>query len=130
MPRDARAYGTNYVNRTQRNAPLWIDVSHDARNVMFVVKTQKPIVGRDGEGDFMRIIANRKVANKLGEVKIESDKMTLVAPRSALGLKEDGPFRMEFKFIDSTVPMSNPLDLYDLGVVEPLGRLNHVYSGK
>ena len=130
MPRDAKGYGTNYVNRTQRNAPVWIDVSHDARSVKFAVKTQRPIVGQAGEGDFMRIIANNRVANTLGEVKIEGDLMTLVVPRRVLGLNEGGPFRMEFKFIDSTVPIADPLDFYELGVVEPLGRLNHVYRGK
>jgi hypothetical protein len=77
----------------------------------------------------MRIIANNRVANTLGEVKIEGDFMTLVVPRKALGINENGPFRMEFKFIDSTVPTADPLDFYELGVVEPLGRLNHVYRG-
>ena len=130
MPRDAKGYGTNYVNRTQRNAPRWIDVSHDDKSVTFVVKTQKPIVGRAGEGDFMRIIANGKVANILGDAEVEGDKMTLVVPRKALGVAERGPFRMEFKFIDSTVPIADPLDFYDLGVVEPLGCVPFIYCAK
>ena len=130
MPRDHAGFGTiTYVNRTQRNAPEWIDVMHDAQNVTFIVKTQKPIVGKEGEGDFMQILVNGKVVNGLGEMKIDGDVMTLVVPRSALGLTADS-FRFEFKFVDSTEPCRDPLDWYDHGVVEPLGRVPFVYCGK
>ena len=129
MPRDWPGYGTNYVNRTQRNAPDWIEVSHDAANVLFKVKTQKPVVGKPGEGDFMRILVDGKAVNELGEQKINGDVMTLKVPRRALGLGS-GEFRFGFKFVDSTEPCRDPLDFYDHGVAEPLGRLPLVYKGE
>lgn len=129
MPRDHAGYGTNYVNRTQRNAPQWIDVVHDSQNVTFTVKTQKPIVGKEGEGDFMQILVNGKPVNGLGEMKIDGDVMTLAVPHRALGLSSDS-FRFEFKFVDSTEPCRDPLDWYDHGVVEPLGRIPFVYWGR
>lgn len=129
MPRDHAGYGTTYVNRTQRNAPEWIDVEHDVRNVTFVVKTQKPIVGKEGEGDFMRILVNGKAVNHLGKTQIDGDVMTLTVPRKALGLP-DGEFRFDFKFVDSTEPCLDPLDWYDHGVVEPLGRVAFHYRGE
>ncbi|MBQ6011367.1 MAG: hypothetical protein IJL17_22750 [Kiritimatiellae bacterium] len=129
MPRDAKGYGTNYVNRTQRNAPEWIDVSHDAHAVTFKVKTQKPVVGKEGKGDFMKILVNGKCVNALGELKIDVDMMTLRVPRRALGLAH-GKFRFGFKFVDSTEPCRDPLDFYDHGVVEPLGRLEFIYKGE
>ena len=129
MPRDCDGYGTRYVNRTQRNAPEWIDVMHDQQSVTFLVKTQKPIVGKEGEGDFMQILVNGKAVNGLGEMKIDGDVMTLTIPRSALGLSSDS-FRFDFKFVDSTEPCRDPLDWYDHGVVEPLGRVAFVYCGR
>ena len=129
MSRDWPGYGTNYVNRTQRNAPEWIEVSHDAESVTFKVRTQKPIVGKDGEGDFMHILVNGKVVNALGEMKIDGDTMTLRVPRKALGISQGGAFRFEFKFVDSTEPCRDPLDWYDHGVVEPLGCVPFVYRG-
>lgn len=129
MPRDHAGYGTNYVNRTQRNAPKWIDVSHDADAVTFVVKTQKPIAGGPGEGDFMQVLVGGKPVNALGETKIDGDTMTLRVPRKALGLG-GRDFRFGFKFVDSTVSLKDPLDFYDLGVVEPLGRVDFVYRGE
>lgn len=129
MPRDHDGYGTRYVNRTQRNAPEWIDVMHDQNNVTFIVKTQKQIVGNEGEGDFMQILVNGKAVNGLGEMKIDGDVMTLTVPRSALGLASDS-FRFDVKFVDSTEPCRDPLDWYDHGVVEPLGRVGFVYCGK
>ncbi len=129
MPRDAKGYGTNYVNRTQRNAPLWIEVAHDSRNISFRVKTAQPIKGRDGEGDFMRIFVDGKAVNGLGRMKVAGREMVLKVPRSALGLTRRD-FRLEFKFVDSTVACADPLDWYELGVVEPLGRVNFTYCGK
>ena len=129
MPRDHDGYGTHYVNRTQRNAPEWIDVMHDQQSVTFIVKTQKPIIGKEGEGDFMQILVNGKAVNGLGEMKIDGDVMTLAVPRTALGLSSDS-FRFEFKFVDSTEPCRDPLDWYDHGVVEPLGRVPFVYWGR
>ena len=129
MPRDARGYGTNhYVNCTQRNAPKWLEVSHDEENVFFRIETQKPIVGKEGEGDFMRILVAGKAVNSLGETKIHGDEMTLKVSRKALNIP-DGGFRLEFKFVDSTVPCRDPLDWYVYGVVEPLGRIPFVYRG-
>ncbi len=55
--------------------------------------------------------------------------MELKVPRSALGLTRRD-FRFEFKFVDSTVACADPLDWYELGVVEPLGRVNFTYCGK
>ena len=129
MPRDAAGYGTNYVNRTQRNAPLWIDVSHDARRVTFRVKTQRPVSGKEGDGDFMRILVDGRAANALGETTVAGDEMTLHVSRAALGLPERGTFRFGFKFVDSTEPCRDPLDWYDHGVVEPLGRVEWTYCG-
>ena len=129
MPRDAKGYGTNYVNRTQRNAPVWIDVAHDAKNISFRVKTAKPIEGRDGEGDFMRILVDGKAVNEFGKMKVDGDEMTLEVPRAALGLTRRD-FHFGFKFVDSTVACKDPLDWYELGVVEPLGRINFAYYGK
>ena len=128
-PRDHAGYGTNYVNRTQRNAPKWIDVGHDAKSLTFVVKTQKPIAGKSGDGDFMRILVDGKPVNELGTMKSAGDKMTLKVPRKALGLDKEG-FRFEFKFVDSRVHIDDPLGFYDLGVVEPLGRVGFVYRGR
>ncbi len=125
MPRDH----SGYSNHTQRNAPEWIDVRHDDWSVTFKVKTQKPIVGKEGEGDFMRILVNGRAVNQLGKTKINGDVMTLTVPRRALGLP-DGEFRFEFKFVDSTDPCRDPLDWYDHGVVEPLGRIPFIYRGK
>ena len=76
----------------------------------------------------MQILVNGKPVNGLGEMKIDGDVMTLVVPRSALGLSSDS-FRFDFKFVDSTEPCRDPLDWYDHGVVEPLGRVPFVYSG-
>ena len=129
MPRDAKGYGTNYVNRTQRNAPVWIEVAHDSRNISFRVKTAQPIKGRDGEGDFMRILVDGKAVNGLGKMKVAGREMELKVPRSALGLTRRD-FRFEFKFVDSTVACADPLDWYELGVVEPLGRVSFTYCGK
>ena len=129
MPRDWPGYGTNYVNRTQRNAPEWIEVSHDGKHVVFRVKTQKAIVGKEGEGDFMQILVDGKRVNELGEMKVQGDAMTLRVPRGALGLAAR-EFSFGFKFVDSTVPCSDPIDWYDHGVVEPLGRIEFRYKGK
>ena len=41
-----------------------------------------------------------------------------------------GAFCFDFKFIDSTEPCRDPLDWYDHGVVEPLGRVPFVYKGE
>ncbi len=130
MPRDHAGYGTNYVNRTQRNVPLWIEVSHDEKSVTFRVKTQKPVVGKEGDGDFMRILVDGKAVNALGETRIDGDEMTLKVPRKALGVAGGGEFGMDFKFVDSTEPCRDPLDWYDHGVVEPLGRLPFTYRGR
>ena len=130
MPRNHAGYGTNYVNRTQRNAPLWIDVAHDAQSIAFRVKTQKPIVGRAGDGDFMRILLDGKAVNDLGEMNVIGDEMRLKVSRKALGLTARGKFRFGFKFVDSTVPCRNPLDWYEFGVVEPLGRVEFTYVGR
>jgi len=130
MPRSHAGYGTNYVNRTQRNAPLWIDVAHDARSIAFRVKTQKPIAGRADEGDFMCILVDGKKVNDLGEMQIDGDELRLKVPRKALGLPAHGEFRFGFKFVDSTVPCRTPLDWYEFGVVEPLGRLAFTYGGR
>ena len=129
MPRNHAGCGTNYVNRTQRNAPEWIDVVHDEQSVTFTVKTQKPVVGKEGEGDFMRILVAGKAVNSIGETKIHGDEMTLKVSRKALNIP-DGGFRFEFKFVDSTVPCRDPMDWYEYGVVEPLGRIPFVYAGK
>ena len=130
MPRNHAGYGTNYVNCTQRNAPLWIDVAHDAQSIAFRVKTQKPIVGRAGDGDFMRILLDGKAVNDLGEMNVVGDEMRLKVSRKALGLTARGKFRFGFKFVDSTVPCRNPLDWYEFGVVEPLGRVEFTYVGR
>ena len=126
MPRDHAGYGTNYVNRTQRNAPILVAVKHDSKRVVFTVKTWNPIVGKEGDGDFMRILVDGKPVNSLGRVTISGNTMTLVVPRSALGLPS-GEFRFGFKFVDSTVACKGPLDWYDHGVVEPLGRVEFAY---
>ena len=55
--------------------------------------------------------------------------MTLHVSRAALGLPERGTFRFGFKFVDSTEPCRDPLDWYDHGVVEPLGRVEWTYCG-
>ena len=128
MPRDAPGYGTNYVNRTQRNAPAWIDVSHDAERVTFEVRTRKPVEGAEGEGDFMRILVDGTCVNPLGSARIDGDAMTLTVSRRALGLKR-GEFRFGFKFVDSTLACRDALDFYDHGVVEPLGRVEFIYRG-
>ncbi|MBR4371857.1 MAG: hypothetical protein IKS92_12475, partial [Victivallales bacterium] len=128
MPRDAQGYGTTYVNHTQRNAPQWIDVSHDSTTIIFKIKTAKPIVGTEAEGDFMRILVNGNVVNNLGKSAIDGDIMTLSIPRKLLGLNNKD-FQFEFKFVDSTIPCKDPLDWYDHGVVEPLGRLPFIYHG-
>ena len=129
MPRDWPGYGTNYVNRTQRNAPEWIEVGHDSESIVFRVKTQKQIVGQDGEGDFMRILVDGKPVNGLGVMKVKDDVMTLKVPRRAMGLTAS-EFRFGFKFVDSTVPCKDPMDWYDCGVVEPLGRIEFSYKGR
>ena len=128
MPRNAEGYGTRYVNFTQRNAPRWIDVAHDSDSVTFIVKTAEPITGSENEGDFMRIFVNGNAVNSFGKTVIDGDTMTLVVPRKSLGLNHDC-FRFEFKFIDSTISCQNPLDWYDHGVAEPLGRLPFIYCG-
>ena len=76
----------------------------------------------------MRILVNGKPANSLGRVTMGGDTMKLVVPRSALGLPR-GEFGFGFKFVDSTVACKDPLDWYDHGVVEPLGRVEFVYRG-
>ena len=129
MPRNHAGYGTNYVNRTQRNAPEWIDVAHDAQSVVFTVKTQNPVSGKEGEGDFMRMLVDGKPVNSLGEMKISGDMMILKIPRSAIGAS-GRTFRFGFKFVDSTIPCRSPMDWYEYGVVEPLGRVEFVYCGK
>ena len=70
-----------------------------------------------------------QAANALGEMKVYGDTMTLKVQRKALGIPERGAFRFEFKFVDSTDPCRDPLDWYDHGVVEPLGRVPFVYRG-
>ena len=57
------------------------------------------------------------------------DTMTLKVTRKALRISQSGAFRFEFKFVDSTEPCRDPLDWYDHGVVEPLGRVPFVYRG-
>ena len=121
--REAQGYGTNYVNRTQRNVPEWIDVSHDATSVTFAVKTRLPVAGRPGEGDFMRILVDGHAVNERGRCVIGGDRMTLVVPRAALPGAAFG-----FKFVDSTEPCREPLDYYDHGVVAPLGYAEFRYS--
>ena len=128
MPRNHAGYGTNYVNRTQRNVPEWIEVSHDNTAVTFRVKTRQSVVGKDGEGDFMQILVDGKVVNRFGEMKVSGDTMRLTVPRTALCLKS-GEFRFGFKFVDSTVACKNALDWYEYGVVEPLGRVEFIYIG-
>ena len=128
MPRNAEGYGTTYVNRTQRNAPLWIDVAHDSNSVTFIVKTANPITGSDNDGDFMRILVNGVAANSLGKSVIDGDTMALSIPRKSLGLNNKD-FQFEFKFVDSTISCKDPLDWYDHGVVEPLGHLPFIYHG-
>ena len=39
-------------------------------------------------------------------------------------------YDIDFKFVDSTEPCLDPLDWYDHGVVEPLGRVAFHYRGK
>ena len=128
MPRDAKGYGTIYVNHTQRNAPLWIDVSHDSTAIIFKIKTAKSIIGTENDGDFMRILVNGNVVNSLGKSVIDGDTMMLSVPRKLLGLNNKD-FQFEFKFVDSTISCKDPLDWYDHGVVEPLGRLPFIYHG-
>ena len=128
MPRDHAGYGTNYVNRTQRNSPESIEVMHDSERVVFRVRTRGPVAGREGDGDFMRILVDGKAVNALGKAEISGDTMTLAVPRKALGLGS-GDFRFGFKFVDSTVPCRDPADFYDHGAVEPLGRVEFEYAG-
>ena len=77
----------------------------------------------------MRILVDGKAVNGLGKMKVAGREMMLKVPRSALGLTHRD-FRFEFKFVDSTVACKDPLDWYELGVVEPLGRINFTYYGK
>jgi hypothetical protein len=130
MPRNHPGYGTNYVNYTQRNAPKWIEVSHDDKFITFRVKTQKTIVGKSGEGDFMSILVNGKIVNSLGRMVLAGDMMTLEVPRKALGMDVTKEFCFGFKFVDSTVSCKNPMDWYEFGVVEPLGRNEFKYKGR
>lgn len=116
MPRDAPGYGTNYVNRTQRNVPEWIEVSHDAERVRFVVKTRGPIDTSDRRGDFMRLLIEGRDAP--GERSFDGALMTVSVPWREFG----GVRAFGFKFVDSTVACADELDWYDHGVVEPLGR--------
>ena len=127
MPRNAPGSGTNYVNRTQRNVPLEIAVSHTSAEVRFEVKTAKP-VSSDRAGDWMQILVDGKPVNGLGSATVSGSRYTLKVPRSKLGCAK-GPFTLKFKFVDSTVPCRDPLDWYDHGVVVPLGRLPFVYLG-
>jgi hypothetical protein len=101
-------------------------VTHDSAAITFTVKTAKPIVGTENDGDFMRILINGVATNNLGKTVIDGDTMTLVIPRQSLALLSND-FRFEFKFVDSTISCQDPLDWYDHGVVEPLGRLPFVY---
>lgn len=56
------------------------------------------------KGDFMRILVDGTCVNTLGMARIDGDAMMLTVPRTAL-------------------------DLYDHGVVEPLGRVEFIYRG-
>jgi hypothetical protein len=51
-------------------------------------------------------------------------------PRKALGMDVTKEFCFGFKFVDSTVPCRTPMDWYEFGVVEPLGRNEFKYKGK
>ena len=128
FPRNAPGSGTNYVNRTQRNVPLWIEVSHTTETVRFVVETAKPIVGPK-TGDWMSILVDGVRVNERGRETVAGRRFTLVVPRAKLGCAK-GPFTLNVKFVDSTIPCRDPLDWYDHGVVAPLGRLPFVYKGK
>ena len=76
----------------------------------------------------MRILVNGDVVNSLGKNVIDGDTMMLSVPRKSLELN-DKDFHFEFKFVDSTIACQDPLDWYDHGVVEPLGRLPFIYHG-
>lgn len=128
MPRVHPGFGTNFVNRTQRNAPEWIDVRHDGETVFFEVKTRAAVSGA-GEGVFMRIEVDGRDACALGRREIAGERMTLAVPRNVLGLDVGGEFRFVFKFVDSPLPAASPLDLYDTGVTEPAGRAVFEYRG-
>ncbi len=127
MARNAPGYGQTYTNDTQRNVPKWIDVSHTADSVRFEVTTVQPIVGPK-TGDWMRILVNGKPVNELGSATVKGDCMRLSVSRKKLGIPK-GPFKLDVKFVDSTVACKDPMDWYDHGVAAPLGRLPFVYHG-
>ena len=60
---------------------------------------------------------------------VRGNRLRIKVPRKAIGL-DHGPFTVWFKAVDSTVPVKNIADFYDMGDAAPLGRLNFVYKGE
>jgi hypothetical protein len=155
--RNAEGYGTVYTNYTQRNAIEKIDVSCDGEYLTFALYTKNEMY-KNRDGDWMKIYINTRkginydfllnntpspsgkttlakldenfVATDIAgaEYKTFSDKLEIKVKKSELGLSDD--FEIWFKAVDSRQNISSFEDLYILGDVAPLGRLNYVYKFK
>lgn len=158
--RDAPGYGTNYVNRTQRNVPISVKVGHTAAELLFDITTLNPIrldggeplsvyFNLDGRAGYqfairrakdgrVRLMNARRRDETLDfesdglelQSELAADRFTVRVPRMALGLEPKSPFTVYFKVVDATRAYRRIADFYDLGCASPLGRLNFVYRAR
>lgn len=154
IPRDAEGSGTVYKNYTQRNAITEVSVSDEGEDLKFTVKTKAPVTEYDGKGTWMKIYLNL-LGDKgydyiLNNTPDNNGKTTLAKVTDGFEChdianadyricgnilevtvkKSDIDFdgTLWFKIADSTEKINSFEDLYTLGDVAPLGRLNYVFK--
>ncbi len=156
LPRDfAGVEGLHYTNTTGRNDFLEMKVARDGKNVYFHVRTKADItpagdnwmmlfLDTDGKAETgwegYNFVVNRKQGTlernaggwtweKAADValRVEGKEMHLVIPRAALGIAEDAPFTLDFKWADNLQRPGDVMDFYLSGDVAPEGRFKYRY---
>lgn len=154
--RSNEGYGQRYENRTQRNAITKVELTDNGNELVFDIYTKnKPIF--DTNGTWMKIyvnvnggidydyiinnnpsidgnttvanvrnsvIANEDIAN--ARYTVDDEKVRVAVEKSSLGLSDN--YKLWFKVADSKENIESFEDMYTLGDVAPLGRLNYVYE--
>ncbi len=158
-PRDAAGYGElRYRNSTGRNDFVRSAAATDRDHLYFLIETREPLklpagergmylllrtaAGgvypylldcRSGEND-SRLYAETSTGEYRETARCRSmtadNRMQIAIPRSALGLKPDQAFDLEFKWSDNQQDLTKGIDFdafYTDGDAAPGGRMNYLY---
>ncbi len=149
--------GNHYVNRSGRHDLIRFQVARDATHLSFLAEStapiseptglwllidgdQNPATGWEGFDHLIRVTSptTASLARNIGgwnwgqpvavSARIDENRLHLMLPRAALGLTQDGPVRIDFKWADNLPEPGSILDFYSMGDVAPEGRFKFRYD--